>query len=49
MNNVANLTKHLREVLDRMEDLTAEAQLVLDALETEVGLVGEDGKRVDEK
>jgi hypothetical protein len=47
--SLESLTARLRELLDRMEALTNEAQLLLDEIECESGLVGEDGKRVDEE
>jgi hypothetical protein len=49
MTTIATLTARLRSLLDRMESLTNEAQLLLDEIECESGLVSEDGKRVDEE
>ena len=49
MANLEELTVRLRVLLYQMESLTNEAQLLLDEIEQESGLVGEDGKRKDEE
>jgi hypothetical protein len=41
-------TARLRAVLERMDILTERAQVALDLLEGDAGLIDEDGRRVDE-
>jgi hypothetical protein len=41
-------TRRLREILDRIESDTSDAQDLLGEIEEEAGLVREDGSRIDE-
>lgn len=47
--DVATLTREIRRRLSIIDDEATELQDLLDEVETAAGLVGEDGRRIDEQ